>query len=92
VGTISNRDGIGSQIILSSDDQKQIREQTGGMHYRAQNYQRIHFGLGNNELVDHIITYWQSGIVSAQKDIVTNQILKITEPSKSISPKKQLDL
>jgi len=91
IGTISNRDGIGAKVIASAGNVKQIREQNGGMHYRAQNHQRIHFGLGNNELVDNVIVYWPSGIVSAQKDIIANQILKITEPSKSISPKKQLD-
>jgi len=91
VGTKSNRDGIGAKVIVSAGDIKQIREQNGGIHYRAQNHQRIHFGLGNNELVDNVIVYWPSGIVSAQKDIISNQILKITEPSKSISPKKQLD-
>jgi len=92
VGTISNRDGIGSHLIISSGNVTQIREQNGGMHFRAQNHQRIHVGLDSNEVVDYVIVYWPSNIVSAKKNISANQIVKITEPSKSISPNSQLDL
>lgn len=92
IGTKSNRDAIGTSMIVSANDTKQIRKQNGGMHYNAQNYQRLHFGLGNNTMVDSLIVHWPSGIVSGQKDIPVNQILKITEPEKSIPPSKQFTL
>ena len=82
-GEVSNRDGIGSRVELTAGSAIQIREQTGGMHRLTQNHQRLHFGLGNHGLVDRIIVHWPSGIVQQLNNIKANQILRITEPSRS---------
>ena len=45
-GVVSNRDGVGAKLILTTPDgTTQVREQSGGMHSRAQNYARVHLGL-----------------------------------------------
>jgi len=90
IGTLTNRDAIGSRVILFTPDKIQLREQNGGMHYRSQDSSRIHFGLGNNTMVNSIIVYWPSGIVSGLQNIESNKILEIVEPIKQTSPKQQL--
>ena len=92
IGTKSNRDGIGAKIITTAGGVSQLREQSGGMHDKAQNHQRIHFGLGNNTLVDRIVVYWPSGIVHELKNINVDQIIQISEPLQPLSPKKQIML
>jgi len=91
-GTLSNRDGTGSRILLTVGDTKQIREQNSGMHFRTQNHQRIHFGLGNYTEVDSIVVFWPSGLLSVMKNVGVNQILKIIEPNLQMPPHQQTQL
>jgi len=90
IGKKSNKDGIGSRVLLTAGGITQLREQAGGFHYRAQNHDIIHFGLGNNTNIDQILIFWPSGIIQAMKNVEINQSLKIFEPTKSISPLKQI--
>ena len=92
IGTISNRDGIGSSVQISTGDITQLREQANGMHHRSQNHQRIHFGLGQNSVIDSIVIFWPSGLVHEIKQVSADQILKIVEPSTPIPPKHQTSL
>lgn len=78
-GVESNRDAIGSQVFVTAGGNTQLREQNGGIHNRAQNYQNIHFGLGNNETVDNIKVNWGSGIINEHKGIDVDQVLAIVE-------------
>ena len=80
-GTLSNRDGIGAQLFMTAAGVTQFREQVGGMHAKAQNHQRIHFGLAGNEMVDNLIVVWPSGIRQEITNIPANQIVRIVEPS-----------
>jgi len=91
-GTISNRDGIGSRVLLTTDGITQLREQTNGIHHKSQNYQRIHFGLAENFNIEQIIVFWPSGIAQQLKNISSNQILKIVELSSPLSPLKQVNI
>jgi len=91
-GTISNRDGIGTRVLLTTDGITQLREQTNGIHQKSQNYQRIHFGLGENFNVEQIVVFWPSGIAQQLKNISSNQILKIVELSSPLSPLKQVNI
>jgi hypothetical protein len=78
-GVLSNRDGVGSRVLVTAGGVTQLREQNGGMHRFAQDYKRIHFGLGDNTLVDKITIHWPSGTVQEIKNIPADQILQITE-------------
>jgi len=89
VGTLSNRDGIGTRIIITAEGTTQFREQTGGIHFRSQDHQRIHFGLGDNDEIDKIIVFWPSGIVHSIENVPANQILEINEPMTPLSPRYQ---
>ena len=92
VGTISNRDAIGSSVLILAGDKTQLKEQSGGMHYTSQNHQRIHAGLGNNTIIEKIIIFFPSGIVFGLENITSDQIITVTEPMKPLSPRKQIEL
>jgi hypothetical protein len=78
-GVKSNRDGIGATVVIETNGIKQIRIQNGGMHRIAQNFQRIHFGLGKHKKIDSMAIHWPSGIVQKLYNPVINQVLKIRE-------------
>jgi hypothetical protein len=80
VGTVSNRDGIGARVLLTAGHVTQLREQGGGMHRNAQDFQRLHFGLGNNLAVDSLVVHWPSGVTQEVQDINADQVLQIIEP------------
>lgn len=78
-GTMSNRDGIGANVRVTAGGITQLRAQDGGMHARAQNHTRLHFGLGPNTTVDAIEVRWPSGQIQNLSLIPADQILKIVE-------------
>ena len=84
-GVESNRDGIGAQVLVKAGGITQLREQTGGIHNGAQNDQRIHFGLANNNVVDELIIKWPSGIEQTLTDIPADQIIQIVEPENNLA-------
>jgi ASPIC and UnbV/FG-GAP-like repeat len=79
-GTVSNRDGIGAKILLTTSGQQQFREQGGESHTFAQNSAIAHFGLGSQTAVDRIFVKWPSGITQTLTDVAPNQTLTIVEP------------
>jgi hypothetical protein len=78
-GTVSSRDGIGARVLLTAGGKTQLRIQDNGVHDRAQNYKRLHFGLGRFESIELIEVYWPSGIVQKLRNIDADQIIKIVE-------------
>ena len=81
VGTKSNRDGIGCRIKITSESSVQTSQKKSTTGYLSQNDSRIHFGLGEADLVDQIEIRWPSGAYQVLEKIASNQILKITEPN-----------
>ncbi len=79
-GRISNHNGIGARITLTTGGKKQIREIVSSSGYLSQSDPRAHFGLGKVEQVDRIEIRWPSGIEQVLQDVETNQILNIVEP------------
>jgi hypothetical protein len=77
-GVISNRDGIGCRAEAWMNGQKIMRYKHCGEAYISQNSDFLHFGLGNNTVVDSIVIRWLSGVVDVlinpaidQKHIIT---------------------
>ena len=79
-GTISNHDAIGARVIITTPDgTSQLREQNGGNHIFGQNSSRLHFGLGQNELIPSLVVEWPSGTRQEFNNVAINQILTLTE-------------
>ena len=85
-GSVSNRDGIGAQVYVTSGGVTQLREQNGGIHKHAQNHTRLHFGLAGDTVIDEIRIVWPSGIEQVLTNVDINQILAITEPNDGPGP------
>lgn len=90
VGTISNRDAIGARVIVRTGDTVQVREQSGGMHRLAQNYKRLHFGLGGSDTVDELKVFWPTGSVQTFTNVEVNQFLEIQEGMDTLVEKRTL--
>ena len=80
-GVTSNRDGIGASVLVTAGGLTQYRSRDGGMHARAQNHTRLHFGLGSNTMIDQLVVKWPSGLVQQLESIPADQILKVREPA-----------
>ena len=82
VGTVSNRDGIGTRIeasaIIEGNPLKQIREVRAGGSRHAQDSLAVEFGLGNATTVDLVILF-PSGIRRYLFNVQANQILTVLE-------------
>ena len=79
VGTDSNRDAIGTKVILTANGKSQLREQTGQMRRIAQDMKRLHFGLGSATSVSSIVVYWPNGQTTTISNITADQIITISE-------------
>ena len=79
-GSKSNRDGIGTMVTVTAGGKKQVAQKKSTTGYLSQGDPRMHFGLAQNERVDHIEIKWPSGKVQELTDVRPNQILIINEP------------
>ena len=73
-GTKSNRDAIGSRVVIRAGGKSWIREVDGGNGYASQSTTRVHVGLGALDKVDSVEIRWPSG----QKETVTVPVNRIT--------------
>ena len=78
-GTTSNRDGIGAIVQVAAGGVTQTQVQDGGVHFRGQNSQRLHFGLAKYTQIDKITVHWPSGKVQELSKVAADQILRIVE-------------
>ena len=84
IGTSSNRDGIGTQIVITGESgMKQWDVASGTGSYLSASDSRVHFGLGSDRLVKTIEIHWPSGISQRISDVRVDQILTVTEPAAS---------
>ena len=87
-GVVSNRDGIGAQVFVTAGGVTQLREQSGGIHHKSQNHQRLHFGLADNTKIDEILIKWPNGQEQIINNVAVDQLLQVIEPSESFVPGK----
>ena len=79
-GTRSNRSGIGAEVLLYADGQRQLRQVEGGNGFAAQNQRRVHFGLGAASAVDSVVVRWPSGAAQVITAPAANAIHDVREP------------
>ncbi len=85
IGETSNRDGIGARVTISYDGIKQYTQKRSSSGYLSQNDHRLHFGLGDKNMVDRIEIIWPSGKVQILENIKAGQFITIKE-SESVTP------
>lgn len=81
IGKISNRDGIGSRLKLTTPDGlHQYYETRSGSNLGGGDCLDAHFGLGDHSSVTELEITWPSGIVQRLSDIEADQRITIEEP------------
>lgn len=79
VGTTSNKEAIGSSALVTAGGLTQLREAGGGTHYMAQNFRRLHFGLGAASTVDRVEVIWPDGQHQILDDVPVDQVLTVVQ-------------
>ena len=80
IGTKSNRDGIGTQIkITSKSGLVQYNQVTTAGSYASSSDKRVHFGLGLDSIVKEVELRWPSGSRQVLRNLKADQILQVTE-------------
>ena len=88
-GVISNKDGIGSKIEISTNGNKQYRYTLCGEGYISQNSNTEFFGIGTNATIDYVKVTWLSGRVDYLENVSANTTLTIIEGSNPLSVNSQ---
>lgn len=78
-GVYTNKGGIGAKVKLFSALGIQTREARSGESYGISNSPQIHFGLGQEEVIDSVVVYWPSGVRDVVKLPARDQYLKVVE-------------
>ena len=78
-GKRSNRDGIGAKIRLGN----QSNHVTTAVGYASSSPSCVHFGIGKLEKIDLVEIRWPSGTLQVLRNINSNQLLEIDEPSRA---------
>jgi hypothetical protein len=79
-GIKSNRDGIGSRVILTTESGKtQYNQITTTASYLSANDRRVFFGLGDETKVKQVRILWPSGIEQVVTNLASDQLIKVEE-------------
>jgi hypothetical protein len=80
-GTNSNRWGVGATVQLESKSGRQIRQLVLARGLLSSSEPDIHFGLGEDPVVDRLTVSWPSGIEQSFTNVPVDRRLTITEPA-----------
>lgn len=79
IGKKNNRDAIGAVVELVIKQTRQTRYRVSSSGYLSQSDSIIHFGLGENKIIDKIKIRWPDGKIQLLKSIKSNQTISILE-------------
>jgi enediyne biosynthesis protein E4 len=82
-GHRSNRDGIGAEVTVTTTAGSQFATVSTAGSYLSASDKRVHFGLGNDAVLQKIEIRWPSGIRQTLKDVRANQVLQVDEPAET---------
>jgi hypothetical protein len=83
IGSVSNRDGIGAELRLVTEDgsERSAFVSTAGSYLSASD-KRAHFGLGLSKKIKLLEINWPSGKVQRLESIAADQILTVHESTR----------
>jgi enediyne biosynthesis protein E4 len=80
-GTKSNREGLGTRVVLQAGGRKQTAWVRSGSSYCSESEHVARFGLGPAAQADLVELHWPSGTVQTLHDLKANQLLQVREAS-----------
>ncbi len=78
-GTVSNLNGIGARVEITSAMGTQIRDVRSGDGFRYMSSLNTHFGIGTDDAISNITIRWPSGIVNTVADPQINSTITVVE-------------
>jgi hypothetical protein len=79
-GTVSNRDGLGAFVRVTSGGRTLMKYNDGKSGYLSQSSLPLYFGLGDAQKIDRVEVDWPSGHKQVvTQDLRVNDVLQITE-------------
>ena len=80
-GTVSNRLGIGATVRIVTAGGPQVRTLTLARGYLSTSEPAVHFGLGDNTLIQRMTVEWPSGRRQTFSNLAADRRYTITEPA-----------
>jgi hypothetical protein len=80
-GTRSNRDGIGTRVIVEASGIRQQGWVRSGSGYLSMNDLVAWFGLGTASRAEKVTLRWPSGALQTLTNVPADQVLQVTEPA-----------
>ena len=78
-GVVSNRDGYGTKVWVTTGDKTQVRELISGAGYFFVNAKELYFGLDEADCIDLIEVRWTSGINQTFRNVNSKQTVLFKE-------------
>jgi hypothetical protein len=79
VGVKDNRDGLGTNVKITTAHGSQYNEATTAVSYNSSSDKRVHFGLGTDAVIDRIELSWPTGVKQVLLGVKADQVLTIRE-------------
>ncbi|RKR15059.1 putative secreted protein (Por secretion system target) [Maribacter vaceletii] len=77
-GTTSNKDALGTKLIVDTDEGRIIRYYNG-VGFLSQSLKPVHFGLNQSNLISELTIEWPSGLIEKHQNISANSFIQVTE-------------
>lgn len=78
-GVASNRDAIGTRLVLHTQLGQLVRQIKGGASYLSTGDRRVYWGFPQNTAIEKLTIHWPSGIVQEIVSPETGHILPVIE-------------
>jgi hypothetical protein len=79
VGVKDNRDGLGTQVKITTAHGVQYNQATTAVGYNSSSDKRVHFGLGEDAVIQKIELRWPTGVQQTLTNVSADQILTVIE-------------
>jgi enediyne biosynthesis protein E4 len=79
VGTIDNRDGLGTKVKITTAEGVQYNHATTAVGYSSSSDKRVHFGLGKARVIDKIELSWPTGVKQVLTNVSADRVLTVVE-------------
>jgi tetratricopeptide (TPR) repeat protein/peroxiredoxin len=83
-GRMSNRDAVGAQITLETEQGRQIRFIRAGSGFASQHSKEVFFGLGRMGKPVSVEIRWPNGLIQRFENLAPNQRVEIEEGSAAV--------
>jgi tetratricopeptide (TPR) repeat protein len=79
VGTRSNRDAIGAQVTVETDQGRYMRELQAGSGFLSQHSKELLVGIGRSRAIREVVIVWPSGVRESLTGVPLNHRIQVEE-------------